>query len=161
MKSAIATFVVAFALGPVANAQVFRCTDAKTGKVTFSDRACASSENGKRVEVSSGNSFDGESLRQRAAQDRMTQMADEEEPKVGVIKNPRQQRREPASASTTARAKPGATQARPTPSIIVNCDVAGCWDNLGGRYNRGAGNTYIPAAGGAACQMIGGQMQCP
>jgi hypothetical protein len=49
----------------------------------------------------------------------------------------------------------------PAPSVITNCDSGGCWDNLGGRYNRGAGTTYIPSSGGPACQLIGGVMHCP
>lgn len=48
----------------------------------------------------------------------------------------------------------------PQPSVITNCDSAGCWDDMGGRYNRGAGNTYFGPSGGA-CQLIGGMMQCP
>lgn len=46
-----------------------------------------------------------------------------------------------------------------TPSQIVNCDGAGCWDTNGTRYNKGAGDTYFPSTGGS-CQNIGGQMQC-
>ena len=46
-----------------------------------------------------------------------------------------------------------------TPISIVNCDVAGCWDTNGTRYNKGAGDTYFPSTGGS-CQNIGGQMQC-
>lgn len=49
----------------------------------------------------------------------------------------------------------------PTPSSITNCDSAGCWDNLGGRYTRSAGNTYFPTTGGPPCQMISGMMRCP
>lgn len=48
---------------------------------------------------------------------------------------------------------------RPAPTNITNCDSAGCWDNMGNRYNKGAGETYFPTTGGA-CQNIGGQMQC-
>jgi len=48
----------------------------------------------------------------------------------------------------------------PAPTNITSCDEGGCWDNQGGRYNRGAGSTYIHQ-GGSACQMIGGQMHCP
>jgi len=48
---------------------------------------------------------------------------------------------------------------QPMPSVITNCDGAGCWDNLGGRYNKGAGNTYFGPSG--ACQSIGGMMHCP
>lgn len=50
--------------------------------------------------------------------------------------------------------------APPAPTHITNCDASGCWDNQGGRYNRGAGPTYIHQ-GGRACQMVGGQMHCP
>lgn len=46
------------------------------------------------------------------------------------------------------------------PSMITNCDAGGCWDNLGGRYNRGAGDTYFGPSG-SACQMVGTQMICP
>lgn len=45
------------------------------------------------------------------------------------------------------------------PVSIVNCDVAGCWDTNGTRYNKGAGDTYFPSTGGS-CQNVGGQMQC-
>lgn len=53
-----------------------------------------------------------------------------------------------------------APAAPPAPTHITNCDASGCWDNQGGRYNRGAGPTYIHQ-GGRPCQMIGGQMHCP
>lgn len=52
--------------------------------------------------------------------------------------------------------KPSASS---TPSQIVNCDGAGCWDTNGTRYNRGAGDTYFPSTGGV-CQNVGGQMNC-
>lgn len=45
------------------------------------------------------------------------------------------------------------------PSVITNCDQTGCWDNQGGRYNQGAGSTYI-RNDGRACQNVGGQMIC-
>lgn len=45
------------------------------------------------------------------------------------------------------------------PSVITNCDQTGCWDNQGGRYNQGAGSTYI-RNDGRACQSVGGQMIC-
>lgn len=45
------------------------------------------------------------------------------------------------------------------PPNITSCDGAGCWDNRGTRYNKGAGSTYFPSSGGS-CQNIGGQMQC-
>lgn len=45
--------------------------------------------------------------------------------------------------------------------VITSCDSTGCWDSLGGRYNKGADSTYFPASGGPVCQMIGSQMHCP
>jgi hypothetical protein len=48
-----------------------------------------------------------------------------------------------------------------SPSVITNCDAGGCSDNLGNRYNRAGGSTYVPATGGAACQEVGGMMHCP
>lgn len=45
------------------------------------------------------------------------------------------------------------------PSIITSCDNAGCWDNLGNRYNRSGGTTYFGPSG--ACQLIGNMMTCP
>jgi uncharacterized protein DUF4124 len=47
------------------------------------------------------------------------------------------------------------------PSVITNCDGAGCWDNQGGRYNSAGGNMYVPPGGGPACMRIAGQMTCP
>ena len=63
--------------------------------------------------------------------------------------------RESSSSSRTSNL-PMPSQA---PSVITNCDNTGCWDNLGTRYNKGAGNTYFRSTGGV-CQGIGGQMQC-
>lgn len=60
--------------------------------------------------------------------------------------------------SSGSNSKPAPT---PPPAGIASCDAGGCWDTNGLRYNQGAGSTYIPANGGHACQMIGGQMNCP
>lgn len=49
----------------------------------------------------------------------------------------------------------------PSPATITSCDSGGCWDTNGVRYNRGAGATHFPSHGGPACQLIGGQMNCP
>lgn len=43
--------------------------------------------------------------------------------------------------------------------VITHCDDAGCWDNLGNRYNRGAGDTFFGPSG--ACRRIDDMMQCP
>jgi len=62
----------------------------------------------------------------------------------------------PKSNSTGATTMPVTP---PPPSMITNCDKAGCWDNSGGRYNKGKGNTYFPTTGGT-CQFVGDQMIC-
>jgi hypothetical protein len=48
---------------------------------------------------------------------------------------------------------------KPQPSVITNCDGAGCWDEVGNRYNKAAGNTYF-RGDGKICQGVGGNMQC-
>lgn len=48
-----------------------------------------------------------------------------------------------------------------SPSVITNCDGAGCVDNLGNRYNPVGGSMYVPTTGGPSCQAIGGMMHCP
>lgn len=48
-----------------------------------------------------------------------------------------------------------------SPAPMSSCDPAGCWDSNGLRYNKGADSTYFPANGGAACQLLGGNMICP
>lgn len=65
---------------------------------------------------------------------------------------------EPHAAPAPPTAAPAAPVA---PAQITTCDAGGCWDTNGGRYNRGAGATHFPAAGGPACQLINGQMICP
>ena len=46
---------------------------------------------------------------------------------------------------------------------ITQCDPGGCIDNMGNRYNKSGGSTYVPAFGnGHPCQLMpGGQMHCP
>jgi hypothetical protein len=46
------------------------------------------------------------------------------------------------------------------PPTMASCDAAGCWDTQGGRYNRGAGDTYF-GPGGTACTRTAGGMVCP
>lgn len=45
------------------------------------------------------------------------------------------------------------------PQTITSCDASGCWDNNGGRYTRGAGNTYFGPNG--TCIKTGATLQCP
>lgn len=45
------------------------------------------------------------------------------------------------------------------PSIVTNCDGAGCWDTNGQRYNNAAGGNFF-RQDGRFCQQIGNQFQC-
>ena len=45
------------------------------------------------------------------------------------------------------------------PSKITNCDLAGCRDDLGGRYNHIGGDMYSSPSGN--CQVVGNFMRCP
>lgn len=67
---------------------------------------------------------------------------------------------EPAPSRSGQRSPAAMPVAAPVPSVITSCDESGCWDNMGGRYNKGAGSTYFHQSG-KACQLIGGQMHCP
>lgn len=62
-------------------------------------------------------------------------------------------------ASTAPKSKP--TLARPPlPNpVITNCDQGGCWDSNGGRYTRGAGNTFFGPNG--ACTATAAGLVCP
>lgn len=64
---------------------------------------------------------------------------------------------EPMSA-TGSQSMPMQMPAAP-PAVITSCDATGCWDSAGGRYNKGAGNTYFGPRG--ACTASGGTMVCP
>lgn len=64
----------------------------------------------------------------------------------------------PAEGQSTSLAAPPSPV---SPTVITNCDPAGCWDSNGVRYNKGAGETYFPANGGSACQRINGIFSCP
>lgn len=65
-----------------------------------------------------------------------------------------------AGISVPERSYGSAPATPPAPTHITNCDASGCWDNQGGRYNRGAGPTYTHQSG-QTCQKIGDQMHCP
>lgn len=60
-----------------------------------------------------------------------------------------------SSSSST----PALLPAPPQPSVITSCDAGGCWDNLGGRYNR-VGDMHMGPAG-VPCRMVGRMMHCP
>lgn len=46
-----------------------------------------------------------------------------------------------------------------TPRFITNCNESVCFDNLGGIYNKGAGNTVFGTTG-EICQNVPGSLQC-
>lgn len=66
----------------------------------------------------------------------------------------------PNTSGNTPSELPG-NPAQQSPARMASCDPAGCWDTNGLRYNKGAGSTYIPANGRAACQLLEGNMICP
>jgi hypothetical protein len=47
------------------------------------------------------------------------------------------------------------------PRIITDCDQSGCWDNMGMRYNKGAGATHFDTNGKVCQQLPDGSMLCP
>ena len=66
-----------------------------------------------------------------------------------------------AHTTRPARSRPTSIPTPPPePSVITSCDPTGCWDDLGGRYNKGAGPTFI-GPNGTACTGVGGMMHCP
>lgn len=187
------------ALCSSAHAQVFKCIEDGSGKITYSQYPCHGRDSGRYVDLKSANTFDGGHLRRRAQDDRM--QVDHSGPKVGSIGAPAESlefaplsRQEICERrrNEMSRSRPTSAEARrafmemclkssgrssgdpsgtppprnlpapvPPPSIITSCDASGCWDNQGGRYNQGAGNTFFPARGGGACQLIGDRMRCP
>lgn len=64
-----------------------------------------------------------------------------------------------ASGGTRSVLSTHPTEALPGP--ITSCDPGGCWDSNGVRYTQGADSTYFPSTGGAACQLVNGNMICP
>ncbi|SEF28531.1 hypothetical protein SAMN03159371_03717 [Variovorax sp. NFACC28] len=46
-----------------------------------------------------------------------------------------------------------------TPRFITNCNESVCFDNVGGVYNKGAGNTVFGTSG-EICQNVPGSLQC-
>ncbi|WP_368735925.1 DUF4124 domain-containing protein [Pseudomonas sp. 30_B] len=51
-----------------APAQVFKCVDSATGKTTFSDRGCNTSDDASAVSIRAANSIDGSQYRQHAVE---------------------------------------------------------------------------------------------
>jgi len=68
MKVLIACSLLGFSC--LASAQVFKCIDDKTKKITFSDVPCPKTASGGYVDVRPTNQFDGGHLRQHSAQER-------------------------------------------------------------------------------------------
>ena len=174
------------------SAQLMKCKDPQTGKVTFSDRQCPTSEGSSKINLPPPNTVENGHLRQRAADDKSDEMMRQDGPSAIVIgqqptrnecneaeKDYQEAKSKQSPPSTMqplknrvqvacSRAPAGSSPSRPVASLptntpapkSMNCDASGCWDNLGGRYNKGAGTTYFPASGGGSCQLIGGMMQC-
>lgn len=194
-----------------AHAQVYKCKEDGSGKITYSDVPCHGKNTGRDVAVRD-NTLDTSGSREQALrrevrelQERMDSydsragrsqygrtQADLQGERADSVACERAKRsleieagsmtrnrstvasKEAAMRSACGLREPdrieihnehhgrsAARVHRPNPGVITQCDAGGCWDSAGGRYNKGAGNTYFPAGGGGACQMIGGRMQCP
>lgn len=184
----------------VAQGQVFKCADDRTGKISYSNVPCHGTNSGREIRVQE-NSLDTSGAREQAMRRELNELrsrvqameqAPAAQPPVANRMDSeecRQARRsydiEAGSMTrnkSTVEAKRSAmygacgmrepdrveinnryevTPRRSSNNHITNCDAGGCWDDEGGRYTRGAGDTYFPSQGGGACQMIGGRMQCP
>lgn len=137
-----------------ANAQAFKCKEAGTGKTIYSDMPCpANSSGGYRADFPSVNVGEGRHYQGRSS------TFENGAPRGGAIE--RSEVAAPVQQDVKRPRRSGRDMPAPRqPSAITSCDAGGCWDNVGGRYTKGAGQTYFPSSGGA-CQMIGGRMQCP
>jgi hypothetical protein len=126
-------------------AAIYKCRSA--GVIVYQDAPCPGAKEIDNTNGANPSVEDQVRAHDRAARDRELVSGVKKPLQSPASKNPNASRyRIPASA--------------PVPSIITNCDPGGCWDNLGGRYNHGAGPTYFGPSG-RACNLDGGQMACP
>jgi hypothetical protein len=160
-------FTALLAASLPAHAEFYKCVEDGTGKISFSDVPCHGKDSGQRITVKPTNQFDGSGYRREAARERQQdaeryyRKAQEEQDEADARAEAAARRAQQQAVQAPEQKRRSLPVQNQAPSIITNCDAGGCWDNLGGRYNKGAGNTYFPASGGPACQMIGGQMRCP
>lgn len=212
MRHALAlALLAAISLSGIAHAQVYKCSEDGSGKITYSDVPCHGRNAGRHVDVQD-NTLDTSGSREQALRREVRELqqrmdsydsgtargqygrtqADLQAERADSVACERAKRsleveagsmtrnrstvasKEAAMRSACGLREPdridihndyhgrsAARVHRPHPGVITNCDAGGCWDNTGGRYNKGAGNTYFPAGGGGACRMIAGRMQCP
>ena len=192
--------LLAFLAWPfMASAQLQKCTDPVTGKITFSDRGCSSGEEMTSIRVAPANSSDSSQYRNHQPVYSQPEISQQQSgPRVTVVGDSGRQDSErkrlcreastphkgapgltasqlavaaklctgvdapmPESVTTQPRSMPAPASLPAAPAQLTHCDATGCWDTNGARYNRGAGATHIPATGGPACQLVGGQMICP
>lgn len=191
IAAALASLLV---ISPSALAEVFKCVDATTGKVTFTDVACPDKGSGDYVHVRPTNVDAGYSAGDQRRQSQ-SQSSDDQKGKPAWLrsanrvaaeqeaearqrevdriyreaeftKDPskrssllRQAEAAQRSVGSSERPSAPAPLPAPEPTMMTNCDGAGCWDNTGSRYNKGAGNTYF-RSDGKTCQAVGGSMDC-
>lgn len=181
-------FILASITTSLAEATTYKCIDKETGKVSFSDRSCDKGNEVRLIKVHPTNTVDSsiyqqgssEELLNRETKHNNTQSTLIEDSDTGnrsradfcgkITPGPRgytakqqQLLAQCAGLSISSQSNSPTDATAPTspsapPPIIVSCDSAGCWDNQGLRYIHGAGDTYIPANGGPARQLINGQM---
>lgn len=193
------------------HAQVYKCREDGTGKVTYSDDPCHGKNSGHYLDLKE-NTLDTSGSREQAMRAQMRDMQGQidrlerrgtSQPAIGRTQADLQGERADSLACERARRsleieagsmtrnkatveskeaamrsacglrEPDKVEINNTysrrdlrgpasrPRSITSCDAGGCWDSDGGRYNRSGGDTYFPASGGGACQMVHGRMQCP
>lgn len=171
----------------LASAQVFKCIDDKTKKITFSDVPCPKTASGGYVDVRPTNQFDGGHLRQHSAQERAADARRAYERELEAQQEamrPRAAAPNPM-AEACAEAMKGLLDSRAArnraavlcgqpqtidepapmpapaagPSRVGKCDANGCWGPGGERYNHRSGDRFT-GTDGRPCRLHNGQMFC-
>ena len=144
---------------------MYQCKDSKTGRMSYRDTPCPASTTkvyGGEFEIS------GEELRMREESARQTkrelnrQVPGTYRPEEYMTAAEYQayldvERRLRNELQRSAVPTPAPSAPMPVTSVV--CDRGGCWDDLGGRYDRAKGGTYFGP--NSVCQRVGNMMQCP
>lgn len=175
MRFQIAAPLLALAcLSSTTQAQIIKCTK-PDGSMELSDRPCAKGTN-SHVSVGPMNSSDGAHYQALARQQRVQEQIDDAKA-AAYTRTVRAQRQQEADAKAhqefrekllEAQAKTEKDVRRAArrqaaashPTMITNCDRAGCWDTGGNRYNNAAGSGNFFRQDGRACRTVGNQVQC-
>lgn len=167
------------------SANVVKCTNRVTGAISYSDAGCPNGNNVQSIKVNPVNTIEG-AANQKLEEKELP--ADLESPQAGprvvLIRHDNGGRNrkqevcgsiEPGPRGYTAKqrqilmqcadvkvdsddSEPVSASVPSPPAEIASCDPGGCWDINGLRYNKGAGDTYIPVNGDPPRQLINGQL---